>query len=563
MSKKAVPFNLVFEQRKRNRAALKDARTASESVHANAALKDLAASGWLIRALRYRIIRFVAVMLMGAAGACGGGGGKSDDDRVQRVVVKEADGERERARSPMDPVQGQHTGTTAGSPALTTNSAHTTNIINITNVGRFYATDGKVEIGSLNHDKGRKRRSTWRTGHSVSEAVVNDLNVGVGEYEARISDVGVQTEPEPAVQVADVGVQTKPEPAAQVADVGVQTDSEPVAQVADLGVQTDSEPAAQVADVGVQTDSEPVAQVADLGVQTEPEPAAQVADADVQTGLVEMHEAQGQYVGRVRDIYGFTALVTPAGRFYAIYTDGKDIGEADDIGDAVVGDLGNLGKGILYRKEQPAIKVTLTALPASGRSLTSIVGSTLVSTASNLVSTASKRRFSYQNTAEEVNDAYLNRRSIHLVASAEGLPPLDFNGSISTVLHTTPAVSKVAGTYKGMSSKRDYHVNETNMPSILDNMPGILEMTIDYQGRIKGTEGYCSFAGKIVPREWGNAYDIEIGFADNMMCSYQNLMVRGVAFYIKQEKRDRLRAIMQTSCKGGMLFNVTRVDANP
>ncbi|MCG1018799.1 MULTISPECIES: hypothetical protein [Burkholderiaceae] len=278
---------------------------------------------------------------------------------------------------------------------------------------------------------------------------------------------------------------------------------------------------------------------------------------------MEMHEAQGQYVGRVRDIYGFTALVTPAGRFYAIYTDGKDIGEADDIGDAVVGDLGNLGKGILYRKEQPAIKVTLTALPASGRSLTSIVGSTLVSTASNLVSTASKRRFSYQNTAEEVNDAYLNRRSIHLVASAEGLPPLDFNGSISTVLHTTPAVSKVAGTYKGMSSKRDYHVNETNMPSILDNMPGILEMTIDYQGRIKGTEGYCSFAGKIVPREWGNAYDIEIGFADNMMCSYQNLMVRGVAFYIKQEKRDRLRAIMQTSCKGGMLFNVTRVDANP
>ncbi|SIT74913.1 hypothetical protein SAMN04487768_3097 [Burkholderia sp. b13] len=562
-------------------------------------------------------------MLMGAAGACGGGGDKSDDDRVQRVVVKEADGERERTRSPMDPVQGQHTGTTAGSPAPTINSAHTTNIINITNVGRFYATDGKVEIGSLNHDKGRKRRSTWRTGHSVSEAVVNDLNVGGGEYEARISDVGVQTEPEPAVQVADVGVQTKPEPTAQVADVGVQTDSEPVAQVADLGVQTDSEPAAQVADVGVQTkpepaaqvadvgvqtdsepvarvadlgvqtdsepaaqvadvgvqtDSEPVAQVADLGVQTEPEPAAQVADvgvqtepepaaqvadADVQTGLMEMHEAQGQYVGRVRDIYGFTALVTPAGRFYAIYTDGKDIGEADDIGDAVVGDLGNLGKGILYRKEQPAIKVTLTALPASGRSLTSIVGSTLVSTASNLVSTASKRRFSYQNTAEEVNDAYLNRRSIHLVASAEGLPPLDFNGSISTVLHTTPAVSKVAGTYKGMSSKRDYHVNETNMPSILDNMPGILEMTIDYQGRIKGTEGYCSFAGKIVPREWGNAYDIEIGFADNMMCSYQNLMVRGVAFYIKQEKRDRLRAIMQTSCKGGMLFNVTRVDANP
>ncbi|WP_338925388.1 hypothetical protein [Mycetohabitans endofungorum] len=407
---------------------------------------------------------------------------------------------------------------------------------------------------------------------------MNDL--GVGEREARILDVGVQTEPEPAAQVADVGVQTepepaaqvahvgvqtKPEPAAQVAHVGVQTEPEPVAQVKDDGVQTEPEPVAQVKDDGVQTEPEPVAQVKDAGVQTEPEPVAEVKDDSVQTELMEVHEAQGQYVGRVRDIYGFTALVTPAGKFYAIYTDGKDIGEADDIGNAVVGDLGNVGKGILYRKEQPAIKVALTELPASGRSLTSIVGSTLVSTASNLVSTASKRRFSYQNTAEEVNDAYLNRRSVHIVASAEGLPPLDFNGRISTVLHTTPAVSKVAGTYKGMSSKRDYRANETNMPSILDNMPGILEMTIDYQGRIKGTEGYCSFAGRIVPREWGNAYDIEIGFADtdNMMCSYQNSTVRGVAFYIKQEKRDRLRAIMQTSCKGGMLFNVTRADANP
>ncbi|WP_338862107.1 hypothetical protein [Mycetohabitans rhizoxinica] len=619
LSKKAgvVPFNLVCEQRKRNWGVLEDARTARDLVRANAALKDLAASGWLIRALRYRIIQCVAVMLVGAAGACGGsGGGKSDDDMVQRVVVKEADGERERARSPMDPVQGWHTGTTVGSPVPTTNSAHTMNIINITNVGQLYATDGTVEIGSLNHDRGRKRRSIWRTGHSVSEAVVKDLNVGVGEHEARISAVGVQTGPEPVAQVADasvqtepepvaqmtavgvqtepepvaqmtavgvqtepepvaqvaavgvqtepepvaqvaavgvqtepepvaqvaaVGVQTEPEPVAQVAAVGVQTEPEPVAQVAAVGVQTEPEPVAQVAAVGVQTEPEPVAQVAAVGVQTEPEPVAQVADAGVQTELMEAHEAQGQYIGSLSGNYNFTALVTPAGKFYAIYAHG------DDIGEAIVGDfdMGNAGTGILYLKERLAIKVNLSASTDSGRSLPSHVGSTVVSILANQFP-------SYQSIATQADNLLFNSQSIHIVASADGLPPLQFQGNADLALHTKPTVSKVVGTYKGMFSKRDYLVNEINMPSII-------EMIIDGRGRITGTEGYCPFVGKIVSREWGSAYDIEVEYSGDTMCSYPNSTVRGVGFYIEKERR--LRVVMQTPGKGGMLFNMTRNNA--
>ncbi|MCG1054837.1 hypothetical protein KQH49_07675 [Mycetohabitans sp. B5] len=430
----------------------------------------------------------------------------------------------------MDPVQGQHTGTTVGSPAPTTNSAHTTNIINITNVGRFYATDGTVEIGNLNHGRGRKRRSIWRTGHSVSEAVVNDLDVGVGvgEHEARISDVGVQTEPEPAAQVAHVGVQTKPEPAAQVADVGVQTKPESAAQVADVGVQTEPEPAAQVAHVGVQTEPEPVAQITHAGVQTE---------------LMEAHEAQGQYVGSLWGNYDFTALVTPAGKFYAIYAYG------DDIGEAVVGDLdmGNGGTGILYLKERLAIKVKLSTSADFDRSLPSRAGSAVVSVLANQFPRC-------QSIVTQADKLLFNPQSLHIVASADGLPPFQFRGNADIALYTKPTVSKVVGRYKGMSSKRDYLVNEINMPVIL-------EMTIDGRGRITGREGYCSFVGRIVPREWGNAYDIEIGFADDIMCSYQNSTVRGVGFYI--EKECRLRAIMQTSCKGGMLFNMTRADARP
>ncbi|WXK36995.1 hypothetical protein IHE31_11050 [Mycetohabitans rhizoxinica] len=516
----------------------------------------------------------------------------------------------------MDPVQGWHTGTTVGSPVPTTNSAHTMNIINITNVGQLYATDGTVEIGSLNHDRGRKRRSIWRTGHSVSEAVVKDLNVGVGEHEARISAVGVQTGPEPVAQVADasvqtepepvaqmtavgvqtepepvaqmtavgvqtepepvaqvaavgvqtepepvaqvaavgvqtepepvaqvaaVGVQTEPEPVAQVAAVGVQTEPEPVAQVAAVGVQTEPEPVAQVAAVGVQTEPEPVAQVAAVGVQTEPEPVAQVADAGVQTELMEAHEAQGQYIGSLSGNYNFTALVTPAGKFYAIYAHG------DDIGEAIVGDfdMGNAGTGILYLKERLAIKVNLSASTDSGRSLPSHVGSTVVSILANQFP-------SYQSIATQADNLLFNSQSIHIVASADGLPPLQFQGNADLALHTKPTVSKVVGTYKGMFSKRDYLVNEINMPSII-------EMIIDGRGRITGTEGYCPFVGKIVSREWGSAYDIEVEYSGDTMCSYPNSTVRGVGFYIEKERR--LRVVMQTPGKGGMLFNMTRNNA--
>ncbi|MCG1042563.1 hypothetical protein KQH60_08400 [Mycetohabitans sp. B8] len=500
-------------------------------------------------------------MLIVAAGACGGGGGKSDDAMVQRVVVKEADGERERVRSPMDPVQGQHTGAMVGSPASTIHSAHTTNIINITSVGQFYAMEGTVEIDGLNHDRDRKRRRTWRTGHSVSEAVVNDLNVGavrptacgvktsvarqaaqrvdagVGEHVAQSVDVGVG---EHGTRNADVGVQTEPMGAhgAQGVDVGV---GEHGTRNADVGVQTEPELAPQVADVGVQTEPEPAPQVADVGVQTEPEPAPQVADVGVQTELMEAHEAQGQYVGSLWGNYDFTALVTSAGKFYAIYAYG------DDIGEAVVGDLGtgNGGTGILYLKERLAIKVKLSTSVDFDRSLPSRAGSAVVSVLANQFPRC-------QSIVTQADNLLFNPQSIHIVASADGLPPFQFRGNADIALYTKPTVSKVVGIYKGMSSKRDYLVNEINMPSII-------EMTIDGRGRITGKDGYCSFVGRIVPREWGNAYDIEIKYADEMMCSYQNSTVRGVGFYI--EKEYRLRAMMQTSRKGGVLFNVARAGA--